>query len=433
LKKRNKISDADMLRRKAENKLKNKASNFDVSSYDDELRKLFHELQVHQIELEMQNEELVNAKEQIEAAAHEKYKELYDFAPTAYFTISKKGSIQELNLKGAGMLGKERQRLINLKFSQFITPDTTKIFNEFLERIFTQKTNETCEVIISINPSVQSFAYLTGHIIEDGDQCLLSAIDITERKKSEAELKNKMDELTKAYKQLEEYSFHNQELKQFAYVSSHELQQPVRTIYNFIQIYEEEYSALLDKKASKYLEIIKDSSKRVYALINVLSDYSKLGLKKSLRLVNMKELIDNVILDLNSTVKSSGAEIEIGDMPVINAYEIEIHQVFRNLIGNAVKFQNKNVKPQIKINAEKIGDKWRFSVSDNGIGIPPVHFEKLFNIFQRLHANENEFEGKGIGLAICKKIIELHQGQIWVESNKDQGVTFYFTIPNLTL
>jgi two-component system, chemotaxis family, sensor kinase Cph1 len=429
LKKSNRISESEILRRKAENKLSDKTQQVAGDASEDKLQRLVHELQVHQIELEMQNEELVRAKEQLAEAANEKYKDLYDFAPTAYFTISKKGIILELNIKGAVLLGKERQRLINLKFNNFITRDTISIFDDFLRKVFVQRTVETCEVALSADPLVQSFVYLTGHAIDDGEQCLLSVVDITQRKMAEAELNNKMDELKRAYKQLEEYSFHNQELKQFAYISSHELQQPLRTIYNFIQMYEDEYSLVMNEKSNRYLNIIKDSAKRMYTLINALSDYSRLGVNKALKSVNFKDLINNVIEDLDAAIKSAGAEIYVSDMPVINAYEIEIHQLFLNLIGNAIKFHKKDSKPVVLINSQKTGDTWKFSVKDNGIGIPPVHFGKLFNIFQRLHADESEFEGKGIGLTVCKKIVELHQGKIWVESDGEEGSTFYFTIP----
>ncbi len=188
----------------------------------------------------------------------------------------------------------------------------------------------------------------------------------------------------------------------------------------------------MNEKANKYLKLIKDSAKRMYLLVNALSEYSRLGLTKTLRLVNFNEVIQNVIADLDAAIKSSGAEIHVSEMPVINAYEIEIHQLLLNLIGNAVKFHKKNVKPVVMINAEKLEGAWKFSVKDNGIGISPANFDKLFTIFQRLHADESEFEGKGIGLTVCKKIVELHHGKIWLESNIDQGSTFYFTIPDLT-
>lgn len=432
LKKRNSITEAKDIRQIAENRVKDGTSEVNANSSEGDIRRLVYELQVHQIELEMQNEELIHAGERI-AAANKKYKELYDFAPTAYFTISREGNILELNLKGAELLGKDRERLINMKFNNFISSDTILIFNDFLQKVFAKKMAETCEVVLSVDPSVQSFVFITGFAIEEGEQFLLSIVDISPRIKAEVELQKKMDELTKAYKQLEVYSYHNQELKLFANVTAHELQQPLRTIYNFIQIYEQEYTAVIDDKAYKYLNIIKDSAKRMYTLISSLSDYAKLGLNKTLRLVSFKELIDNVISDLGAAIKSTGAQIQVSEMPVMNAYEIEIHQLFLNLISNAIKFHNKDVAPVVKVLSEKTGDIWKFSVVDNGIGISPDQFSQLFTMFKRLHSDEKEFEGKGIGLTLCKKIVELHQGQIWVESNKDQGVTFCFTIPSLVV
>jgi light-regulated signal transduction histidine kinase (bacteriophytochrome) len=140
----------------------------------------------------------------------------------------------------------------------------------------------------------------------------------------------------------------------------------------------------------------------------------------------------NVISDLETMVENSQAIIHIGEMPSINLYETEISQLFQNLISNAIKFQNKNNRPEIEITSKKVNDKWQFSVKDNGIGISPAHFGKIFEIFQRLN-NSADFNGNGIGLANCKKIVELHQGEIWVESTPGKGTTFNFTIPPLTL
>jgi len=125
--------------------------------------------------------------------------------------------------------------------------------------------------------------------------------------------------------------------------------------------------------------------------------------------------------------------IKVWDMPILNAYETEIRQLFQNIIINAIKFQKKDTRLKIQIRSKKMSGKWKFAVSDNGIGIAPVHFEKIFDIFQRIHTNEKEYEGKGIGLANCKKIVQMHQGDIWVESELGKGTTFYFTISNIIL
>jgi PAS domain S-box-containing protein len=257
--------------------------------------------------------------------------------------------------------------------------------------------------------------------------------DITVRKQAEEELKNKIVELMSAYKQLEEFAFYNKELKQFAYISSHQLQQPLRTIKNFLQIFEEDYRELFDENAIKHLKTIKDSTERMNSLILALSDYSRLGLNKKLKTVDFNKIVSDVIADLHNKIETTGTSIDVTEMPVMKAYEVEIRQVFQNLIENSIKFQAENNRPEIQIRSEKMDSKWKFSVCDNGIGIEPEQYEKLFNMFQRLHIDEIQYEGKGIGLAFCKKIIELHQGEIWIESNKDQGVTFHFTIPGLTV
>ena len=200
-----------------------------------------------------------------------------------------------------------------------------------------------------------------------------------------------------------------------------------------MQVFEEDYLELLDDKARKYLHAVNYATKRISILIKSLLDFSRLGNNIKLTHVDCKKLIDDVIDDLETMIKTSNAVIEVTEMPELNLYETEIRQVFQNLITNAIKFQKKDTQPKIQIRSEKINEKWEFSVSDNGIGIDLAHFEKVFVIFQRLHADEEEYEGNGIGLANCKKIIQLHQGEIWVESVIGHGATFHFTIPNLTL
>ncbi len=223
----------------------------------------------------------------------------------------------------------------------------------------------------------------------------------------------------------------NKELEQFAYIASHDLREPIRTISNYMKVFEEDYFALLDENGRKYLNSVNFAAKRMSILIKSLLDFSRLGRNIKLTNIDCKLLINEVIADLETVIKTSNAIIEVAKMPILNLYDTEIRQVFQNLITNAIKFQNKGTRPEIKISSEKINDSWRFSVSDNGIGIALAHYERVFDIFQRLHSNEDEYEGYGIGLANCKKIVHLHQGEIWVESNPDQGSTFYFTIPIL--
>jgi light-regulated signal transduction histidine kinase (bacteriophytochrome) len=221
----------------------------------------------------------------------------------------------------------------------------------------------------------------------------------------------------------------NKELEQFAYIASHDLREPLRTVANYMQVFEEDYINLLDDTAKKYLHAVNEAIKRMSRLIKSLLDFSRLGNNSEISLTDCKELIREVIADLETMINTSRAKIKVSSMPVMYLYETEMHQVFQNLITNAIKFRKKNTIPEIEIQSEKIKNNWRFSVSDNGIGIAPEYFERIFVIFQRLHANEEEYQGYGIGLANCKKIVNLHLGEIWVESVLGKGTTFYFTIP----
>jgi chemotaxis family two-component system sensor kinase Cph1 len=427
------LTSSELLRQKAEEKLNKQPPKVSSSASDYDIMKRNHELEVYQIELEMQNEELILATEQAKSNA-EKYIDLYDYAPAGYFTLSEAGKILELNFYSAKLLGKERQRLKNSMFNFFVSVDSKTTFNNFLGNIFSNQSHESCEVTLHSGENrLPIHVYLTGHIIEFDKQCHITMVNITERMQAEEELRNRMVELTNAYRQLQQYMFDNEELKQFTYISSHQLQQPLRTIKNFVQMLEEDYQALFDNKAIKYLKTIKDSAARMNSLILALSQYSRLGVKKKLQTVDCNELLNNVMADLDSLIKTSGAYIEVTNMPVLNVYEAEIRQVFQNLIENAIKFQKRNNRPEILICSKNIENRWQFSISDNGIGIHQDQYGKIFDIFQRLHRNEEQYAGNGIGLAFCKKIIELHQGKIWVESNSKEGVTFYFTLANLTI
>jgi light-regulated signal transduction histidine kinase (bacteriophytochrome) len=224
----------------------------------------------------------------------------------------------------------------------------------------------------------------------------------------------------------------NKVLKQFAYVASHDLQEPLRTVSNYMQVFNEDYSALLDDRARQYLHSVNNATKRMSMVIESLLDFSRLGNTAKLAYVNCNKLLDEVIADLDSAIKTSNAIIEVTEMPKLNVFETEMRQVFQNLITNAIKFHKKGTQPQIMISAERIGNKWKFSIRDTGIGIAPVHFERVFDIFQRLHTSD-EYEGNGIGLANCKKIIQLHKGEIWLESALGQGTTFHFIIPDLPI
>jgi len=217
-------------------------------------------------------------------------------------------------------------------------------------------------------------------------------------------------------------------LEQFAYIASHDLQEPLRTVSNYMQVFEEDYIELLDENARNYLQSVNNATRRMSTLIKSLLDFSRLGRNSKLKLVDCTKLVNEVIADLEALIKSTKTEIVVAEMPKIKVYEAEFREIFQNLITNAVKFQKKGSNPKINIGSEKFDNKWKFYVTDNGIGIDSVHFDRVFDIFKRLHANEDVYKGNGIGLANCRKIVQMHKGDIWVESTLGVGTTFNFTI-----
>jgi signal transduction histidine kinase len=219
----------------------------------------------------------------------------------------------------------------------------------------------------------------------------------------------------------------NKELEQFAFVASHDLQEPIRTSSGFAELLQRQYKGKLDEKADKYLSFIIYSSERMNTLIKALLDYSRIGYEEKTVAIDCNKVIKELMADLTQSISESGASIRVENLPSINGYHIGIKQLFQNLISNGIKFRTQHVAPQITISCKKEEQFWHFTVSDNGIGISKEYFDKIFLIFQRLHTR-TEYEGSGIGLSHCKKIVELHNGKIWLESVPLKGSTFHFTI-----
>ena len=220
----------------------------------------------------------------------------------------------------------------------------------------------------------------------------------------------------------------NAELEQFAYVASHDLQEPLRMVTSYLQLLERRYKEKLDQDAEEFIGFAVDGASRMQTLIQDLLTYSRVGTRgAAFEPTDCDEVLSRVLTNLEVAIEESGAEISCGTLPNIAVDASQLSQLLQNLIGNAIKFRG-NSPPRIQVGAQQRDGDWLFSVRDNGIGIDPRHGERIFQVFQRLHGI-GQYQGTGIGLAVCKKIAERHQGQIWVESEEGAGATFYFTIP----
>jgi ligand-binding sensor domain-containing protein/signal transduction histidine kinase len=219
----------------------------------------------------------------------------------------------------------------------------------------------------------------------------------------------------------------NQQMEQFAYVASHDLKEPLRTTTSFINLLQKKYKGRLDEQADKYIYFITNASERMKVLIDDLLQFSRIGSNKRLSKIDCNDLFKMVLQDIDVAVKETNSVVKVSHLPEINGYATELKLLFQNLLVNAIKFRKKELAPNILVAAEDKGSYWQFSVKDNGIGIAPEFKEKIFMIFQRLHGM-TEYEGSGIGLAHCHKIVGLHNGKIWVESEPGAGSVFYFSI-----
>jgi chemotaxis family two-component system sensor kinase Cph1 len=399
------------LRRKAEENLKKIEKELELVD-DERVRQLVHELQVHQEELEMQNEELRNAQEELEKS-RSRYSFLYDFAPIGYFTCDRQGIVLEMNLTGGGQLGYERTMLIGKPFALHFRTGGKQAFYDHLKKVFESGSKQSFEGIIKRKDGSHFNVRLESMLSEhDGDiQCLSALMDITELKTAEEKLRRS-----------------NTELEQFAYSASHDMREPLRTIAGFLQLLEKRYRGRLDEKADEYIDFAVESAHRMGKLLDDLLEFSRLEWKPGkMKPINCSVALEKAIYDLGTAIEESGTQITYDPLPTVVADESQITRVFQNLVANAIKFRGKG-KPRIHVSAEEKDNEWVFSVRDEGIGLDPKFAERIFVVFQRLHTKQ-DYPGTGMGLALCKKIVNLHGGRIWVESELGKGATFYFTLP----
>lgn len=297
---------------------------------------------------------------------------------------------------------------------------------DFLLSALDSKQVETYEYSAIVN-NEELFYESKANAIND-NEVIFSTRNITLIKEIQAKLAAKVKELESKNEELEKYISSNLELENFAYVASHDLREPLRSIIGFSQLLQQKLGKTDNADVLEYLRFITESAQQMNRLINDLLQYSLVNTEHTAKNIRTSFVIEKTILNLRELIHQTKAIINVGDLPdTIIGYEPKISQVFQNLIQNAIKFHRPNIAPIVTISSSETPTHWHFRVADNGIGISPEYFDKIFLLFRRLH-NRKEFSGSGLGLAICKKIIDQHNGQIWVESTIGQGTTFHFTI-----
>lgn len=407
------MDEKEELRHVAEERLHEKKTD-ELENLPEDVEALIHELQVHQIELEIQNEELRNSRVELEKL-NEKYYDLYNFAPVGYFTLDLTSKITNVNSTGSDLLGFTKKHLMDTRFNWYIAPKYSESFQNRFKQAFGTMEKQIFEIGLIQKNGIIFYAHveLLPQFTSEA-QIKMVVVDITERKKLEDELKRS-----------------NDELQQFAYVASHDLQEPLRAISSFTQLLERRYSDKLDKDADEFIGYVVEAAKRMQQMILDLLEYSRIMTKgEEFREINTTEALNEALFYLKSIIEECNVEITHDELPQLRADRSQITKVFQNLISNAIKFRNPGVPPKIHISAKEDKEKneYVFSVQDNGIGMDPQYAEQIFTIFQRLHTLD-EYPGTGIGLSIVRRIIERHGGHVWVESELGKGSTFYFTIP----
>jgi PAS domain S-box-containing protein len=352
-----------------------------------------------------------------------RYRGLLEAAPDAMVVVNQGGEIVLLNLQAEKQFGYRRNELLGQKVKNIIPEG-------FAERLIADGLRSAEDALaqqigtgIELSGRRQDRTEFPIELMlsplggAEGTLVTAAIRDISVRKAAEADLLHKVEELNRS----------NEELGQFAYIASHDLQEPLRMVASYTQLLSRRYKGKLDSDADEFIAFAVDGATRMQRLIQDLLAYSRVGTKgKELLDTSSEDALRHALSNLRGALEESGALVTHDPLPEVLADETQLIQLFQNLVGNAIKYQNGGI-PRIHVGATNGGKQYKFSVRDNGLGIDPQYFERIFGMFQRLHKRE-EFAGTGIGLAICKKIVERHGGQISVESQPGIGSTFHFDL-----
>lgn len=356
-------------------------------------------------------------------AATEFREKIMENVTNAIYTLDRDGRFMTANRRTTDITGYPVEELLGLPWSALIADQAQleEIYPRFLQTLAGGDPMTHQEVSLTRKDgAVVIISFSISALGHDGEAfgVVGAAEDITARKRDEAELKARADELTRS----------NAELEQFAYVASHDLQEPLRTVSGFAQLLQKRYEGKLGADADEYIGYVTSGAQRMKSLIEDLLAYSRVSrVADATQLIDLNRVLATALANVQGAVLAAEATMTIGELPTVRGNERQLVQLFQNLLGNAVKFRRPEAAPVVEVAAERHGEEWEITVRDNGIGIDEKHAEQVFGLFQRLHARD-KYPGNGIGLTICKKIVDLHRGRIKVEA-ADPGTRFRITLP----
>ncbi|MDM8549055.1 ATP-binding protein [Desulfobacterales bacterium HSG2] len=353
--------------------------------------------------------------------SEEKFRRFFENEPEYCYMVSPEGTIMDINKSALDILGYSKTEIIGKPvITTIYAPSSYQKTEDLLKKWKETGEVRNEELNIITKKGKERTVLLSAVAVKDDKGKILHSVsvqrDVTKRRLAEENLRKTAEELKRS----------NKDLEQFAYVASHDLQEPLRTVASYVQLLQRRYRGKLDADADEFIAFAVDGAKRMHFLLNDLLAFSRIKLLAP-DSVETGDILRQTLTDLRVAIEESGAVVTCDALPAVIGDRSQLSQLFRNLISNAIKYRREE-SPCIHITSEKKDREWVFSFRDNGIGIAPEYFDRIFVIFQRLHTRD-KYPGTGMGLAMCKKIVERHGGRLWVESREGAGSVFYFTLP----